>query len=114
MADHATIERRSLELHRLVAARLPAEPQLLQRAQERLERWLGLGTLHPAIAAEWRTLLRLGPDAVAVAIVEDSERMRDLRQSSPLACEVPNAERLAVIRAFPTVGGLLDVARARA
>jgi hypothetical protein len=48
----------------------------------------------------WRTLVEQGPEAVMRALVAESEDAVELRQNSPFAGVLSQAERLAIIRAF--------------
>jgi hypothetical protein len=59
MRSHDWIDRRSLALHEAVAAKLQANPQLLNVARENLERWLNAAPRPPLI--EWRHLLDTTP-----------------------------------------------------
>ncbi len=97
---HRTAERRSLAQHRLVAERL--DDELLDRARERVERWLAEGgPVHPVWAQRWRELLDRPAREVAAAICTDDEAGRDLRQTSPFAGALTHAERWAIIRTVP-------------
>ena len=93
---HATAERRSLAYHREVAQWLDSE--LVERARRAVERRRADGTLAKPYADGWLELLDLGPARLAAAIVEDDERMRDLRQCSPFAGVLEARERWAIIR----------------
>jgi len=96
---HRTAELRSIELHRLVAEHLRTKPELLERARERVARWVeDGGPVPPSAASRWRTLLGRPLTAICAALVEDSEEMRDLRQNSPFAGALSQDERSKVIR----------------
>src|SRR3954471_4166749 len=95
---HRTAELRSIEIHRLVAERL--NDALLAGAHKRVEGWLAddAGTVPRVYASAWLELL-LGPRVeLQDALVEDSQRMRDLRQNTPFAGVLADEERLAIIR----------------
>ncbi len=84
-------------MHRLVAERL--DDKLLARARERLEGWLAEGRPAPeATVRAWLELLDSTPGELGARLVEDSERMRDLRQSTPFAGAVAPQERWRIIR----------------
>lgn len=93
MDGHRTAERRSLAYHREVARRLEAHPELLEAARAHLER----------VPSHWRaawTALLAGPLATLTSrLVEDSEQMRDLRQTTPFTGILTPAERWAIWRA---------------
>jgi hypothetical protein len=90
---HRLAEARSLAAHRVIAARLLADPALLEQARARVEAWLieRRGTHH--YAEDWRELLAGDVESVARAIAEDSERGRTLRQSTPFAGVLDARER---------------------
>lgn len=94
---HRLAEARSLAAHRVIAERLTRSPELLDMARARVEGWLRESSSirpHGKIWAEaWRELLAGEPGAVARAIVDDSERGRALRQSTPFAGALDPRER---------------------
>ena len=90
---HRIAEERSLALHRLVAERIAADPSLIERAVRRVEASRANGVLHPAYAEEWLRLLRGPLDSLRSLLVEDSERARALRQTSPFSFVVSPPER---------------------
>lgn len=96
--DHASAERRSLELHRLVAERLRRDPALLEPARSRVRLWLRDATVSRHWAEAWAALLaRPLPDILAV-LVDPGQRARDLRQSSPFAGVLSPRERWDALR----------------
>jgi len=92
---------RSLWLHRAVAGRLARDPEgVLLRAHRNLDR---LERTHPTgmsarWLARWRSLLDQGPEAVMRVLAAESAEADELRQNSPFAGVLPDAERLAVLR----------------
>ena len=50
--------------------------------------------------ARWRILVEEGPEAVMRALVAESDHAVELRQNSPFAGVLSQAERLAILRAF--------------
>jgi hypothetical protein len=100
-SDHRIAEAKSLALHVLAARRIRADPQLLVRARATLGRWLArYGDRPPAALAEWRDLLEQPWPVVAARATELSEEGARLRQSSPLATLLPEAQRRRVREAF--------------
>jgi excisionase family DNA binding protein len=93
---------RSLWLHRAVAGRLARDPErVLRRARRNLDRLEGA---HPTgmsrrWLARWRALVEQGPEAVMRALVAESEEADELRQNSPFAGVLSEAERLAILQA---------------
>ena len=98
MSPHRQAELRSLALHAHVAAEL--DPSMVQRARARVEAWSSDGRLHPIYAERWRTWLALPLDELRAALVEDSERAHDLRQTSPFAGEIPARTRWEILRSL--------------
>ena len=96
MRSHEWIDQRSLALHEAVAARLEAQPQLLEVARANLNRWLAA---RPAAALrEWQRLLDSLPLPQLVQLLRspEEEAVR-LRQSSPFAGILSPAERQAIL-----------------
>jgi hypothetical protein len=100
-SEHRVADAKSLALHVLAARRIAADPRLLARARATLARWLErYGERPPAALAEWRDLLEEPWPVVAVRATELSEDGARLRQSSPLATLLSDAERRRVHEAF--------------
>lgn len=89
---------RSLALHREVALRLRQNPELLDRARERVQGWLRSGLVDRAWAEEWRRVLDGKPEEVAEILVEPSQRAHDLRQNSPFAGVLSPRTRWEILR----------------
>lgn len=100
-SDHRIAEARSLALHVLAARHIAADPRLLERARATLQRWLARhGDRAPAALREWQALLERPWQEVAARATELSEDAARLRQSSPLATLLTEAERRRVHDAF--------------
>jgi hypothetical protein len=99
-SDHRIAEAKSLALHVLAARRLSADPRLLARARTTVERWLSRSVRPPAALLEWKALLERPWQEVAALATELSEDGARLRQSSPLATLLSDAERRRVHDAF--------------
>lgn len=96
---HRVNELRSIELHRRVAELLTDD--VVSAAHRRASTWVSDGGPVPRDAAEaWLELLAGPRQRLVDALIEDSERMRDLRQNTPFAGVVPNAERWEIVRAI--------------
>ena len=92
------IESRSLTLHRAVAARLLADPQLWVQARQRLAEWRSEGLRHSFFLSAWDGLVDAPVEQVAVAIVDPGEHGQRLRRASPFAFVLGSAERWRVWR----------------
>lgn len=97
---HQNLDRRSLEMHRLVAEKIRRDPTLLGRAAEILARWR-VGQRTPSESAPyldtWQRLLDAGMEACLAVATEDSQHATALRQSSPLSCLLEPDERLSFL-----------------
>jgi hypothetical protein len=82
---HRRAEARSLALHREVARRILERPELLGPVRARVNGWLRDGTVARAYAEAWREILSRDLDQLLEAVVDPSERGRDLRQCTPFA-----------------------------
>jgi hypothetical protein len=88
-------ELRALAFHRALARRL--RRSMVDEALHRIWTWRAEGKIDPHYADEWERLLR-GPVAdVRAAITADSPAGRDLRQNSPFAGMLSEAERRKVL-----------------
>jgi hypothetical protein len=94
---------KALWLHHAVAGRLVADPEeVLAKAASNLDR---LKQVHPrGMAAmwlhRWQAVLDAGAEAVLASLTSRDPGAVELRQSSPFAGVLPEAERRAVLAAF--------------
>lgn len=86
-----------------MAAKLEADPTLLEVARTNLSRWLQLS---PAAALiEWHDLLQVKSVPQVIALLRSTdEESRRLRQSSPFAGVLTPAERDAILRQYESTG----------
>jgi len=99
-SDHDRLDERSLALHRLVAEKVRAASDLLDKARENLRRWEALdGYVSPALA-EWTRILAAPANQIVALLVERSERGTRLRQSSPFAGILTQQERRAIYESY--------------
>ena len=99
MRSHERIDQRSLALHEAVAARLEAQPQLLEVARANLERWLAAKPA--ATLREWQRLLDSLPLPQLLQLLRSPEEEEArLRQSSPFAGILSPAERQAILARY--------------
>jgi len=102
MRSHEWIDERSLALDRQVAAKLQADPSLLGRARNTLERWLAQrpGAM-PPVLREWQEILSSWPlERILQLLVSADENTRRLRQSSPFCGILSPEERLAIFKEY--------------
>jgi len=97
---HARVDARSLAMHRAIAEKLRVRPELMDVAFDNLRRWAeGAGRSQPYLDA-WDKLLSRPLGEVLALIVEDSEAMRAMRQTSPFAGVLSPKERWEIYDAF--------------
>jgi len=93
-------DRRSLALHRAVAAKLIADPdRLLSLARDNLDR---LRAVHDDGSADryfaaWAALLDGPLDALLEVLTSERQHARDLRQTSPFAGALADVERQRIL-----------------
>ena len=88
---HERAERRSLAYHRALAKQL--RRPMADEALRVLWTWREQGRIADRYADEWEDLLQRPVREIARVIGEDSQRGRDLRQNSPFAGLLSEAER---------------------
>jgi hypothetical protein len=97
---HQRIDRRSVALHRAIAEKLRTDPTLLKIAGDNLDRWSTPGSRSQRYWDAWRDNLNRPLSDILDLIVEESERMTELRQSTPFAGVLEPAERWAIYERF--------------
>jgi hypothetical protein len=98
---HRQIEARSLALHAAIVRKIERDPQLLEIANRNLERWSARSPDElPVWLTEWREWLRRPWPELAAILTEPSEDGARLRQSSPFAGILTDAERARIYEAF--------------
>jgi hypothetical protein len=97
MTEHDRAAQVSVALHREVARRLRDDPSLVAGALRRVRGWSD--GVHEHYRRGWEQLLAGPLDELCALLVEDSERARDLRQTSPFAGVLDAATRWRIWRA---------------
>lgn len=104
MASIASVPSRidygSLALHSLVAAKVQAAPNLLNKAKETWRRWRNINGSNSPALAEWAEILCTPATQIAALLKERSERATGLRQSSSFAGILSDAERDAIYESY--------------
>ena len=98
MDPHRLSEERSVAYHRAIAERLRREPEVLERARQRVQGWLATGETAPFYARKWAEILAGEPNSVAAFLVERSELADELRSSTPFAGALKPHERWRIWR----------------
>jgi hypothetical protein len=101
LRGHERLDQRSLALHRAIAEKLRAHPELIAIAKENLERWSATEDPRSRRYSEaWQEILNLPMTEILRLITEESERMTAMRQATPFAGVLDPAERWAVYDQF--------------
>lgn len=99
---HGVHDVRSRVMHAIIAERARDDPGVLARAHARVAEWQRSGApMSNEWVEAWSELLAQPDDVVIERLADDTPEMRDLRQSSPFAGALSEAERRGVIRALP-------------
>lgn len=102
MRTHQEIDERSLALASAIVERIDSDPRRrgLDHARQVCERW---SRQSPATDIRtWRAILACEWPAIRLHLLEDSERGRRLRQSSPFCGILTPRERWTIYRRFRT------------
>lgn len=92
---HRVADLHSLAYHQAVAARL--QRPMVEEARRKLGRWEEERKIDPHHAQAWREVFALPMEGLRKAITADDEAGRDLRQNSPLAGLLTEAERRRIL-----------------
>jgi hypothetical protein len=84
---------RSLEMHRLIATKLEADPSLLERARSNISRWKNQRGMRPAYL-EWEEILSSGMDRILRVLTSEDQASARLRSSTPFTGILSDAERI--------------------
>ncbi len=98
-SGHDLVDRRSLAFHRLIAAKIEAEPQLIGVASRNIDRWKQQGRSESYLS-EWESVLRKGVGEVVSVLRSAGQRAKRLRQSSPFVGILAQEERDGILRAY--------------
>lgn len=101
-SDHSRLDERSLAMHQRIAAKVLADPALLDKARENVRRWQASEGSPKLALAEWEQILNSPVNQVAQFLAERSERATRLRQSSPFAGILSEAERRTIYESYST------------
>lgn len=95
---HRLAEERSVAYHRVIAERLRHQPEILEKARQRVATWMTSGENAPFYARKWAEILARDASAIAAFLVERNELADELRQSSPFAGALRPQERWRIWR----------------
>jgi hypothetical protein len=101
-SDHSRLDARSFALHSLVAKKLVSDPSLLEVARDNVLRWQAINDTVSIALTEWEQILAGQLDDIIALLVDHSEHATRLRQSSPFAGVLTDAERKAIYESYST------------
>ena len=106
--DHRRIEERSLALHREIGAKIQQNPFLLVEVRQRLEKAVESERYSESVKdalREWVGILDQKPvNEILELLTDPGEEATRLRQSSPFAGILSEAERRRVFNRFYEIG----------
>ena len=94
--SHARAHARSLAYHRALARKL--RKSMVEEAKHVLFRWRVEGKIDAHYAEQWERVLNQPMAEIRKAIVEEGQGADDLRQNSPLAGLLSEAERRRIVK----------------
>ena len=100
LRGHQRIDQRSLAMHRAIAEKLRTNPGLMDIARDNLLRWSAARGHSQPYWDAWREILNRPLPEILDLLVEETERMTALRQTSPFAGVLEPAERWAIYAQF--------------
>ena len=101
-SDHARLDQRSLALHRLVAKKITADASLIEFARQNVKRWQAASDSASPALTEWEQILGKPLGEIVAFLTERSEHATRLRQSSPFAGILTEAERSSIYESYST------------
>jgi hypothetical protein len=111
---HEVLEDRSLEMDRVIADKIRANPKLVRIALANIERWLAnpdYSESNQQAVLEWKRIIENSSlDALLTLLQSSSEEARRLRQSSPFCGILTAEERAAILRKYEALRGRAHLA----
>ena len=90
---------------RAIAEKIRRKPARFRIAKQNLARWKKIRKPWPRALREWEEILeRHSTEEVLAILTEDSEEGQRLRQSDPFCGILSEAERLAILERYETIG----------
>jgi hypothetical protein len=96
----ANLDRRSLELHRLIAHRVQSDPSALRRAAKNILRWRSIDPRGCPGWDEWERILDAGLAAAVEAMLDPGERGQYLRSCTPFTRVLSPRERAEFLKSW--------------
>jgi|ERR1051325_8836774 hypothetical protein len=104
LRDHSLLVVRSRALHRAVAEKIRAHPELLAVARQNVERWIAEEQKHGGVSPgllEWQRILStLAVEEILELLCEETDEADRLRHSTPFCGILTEPEREAIYRHY--------------
>ena len=100
---HDVLDERALEMDRVIARVLRAEPEKLDLAAQWIQRFLDdpdYSEQNKQALSEWMEIIQQGLPRVLEALADFSEEGRRMRQNSPFAVLMPQDERTRILAEY--------------
>lgn len=99
---HNIIDKRSLELHRLVVRKMEENPErVIHAALKNINRWMRTPNIPETLLLEWKKiLLQRNKQEIRRILLSRSGRSQQLRQATPFCGVLSNHERLQIFRKY--------------
>ena len=98
MDPHQLSQERSIAYHRVIAERMLRQPEIREKALQRVQSWMASGAEVPFYARRWAEILAGDLSSIAAFLTDRSELAFELRQSSPFAGVLTPQERWKIWR----------------
>lgn len=98
MDPHRLSEERSIAYHRVIAERMLRQPEIREKALQRVQTWMASAAEAPFYARKWAEILTGDLSSIAAFLTARSELAFELRQSSPFAGVLTPEERWRIWR----------------
>ena len=99
---HRELELRSIQLHRAVALKIALEPAIIESTKNEISTLILKHQESTKYFLKWLDILSHSLSFIQEKLVEDSEEMATLRQSSPFAGVLNPRERWEIYETFRT------------
>lgn len=94
-------DKRSLEWHKVVLGSIAENPCLLDRALLNVQHWKSMGHRPDRLYLdEWERAIHSGVEQVKALALREDEYANTLRQCSPIATLLPQAQRWSFIKSY--------------
>jgi hypothetical protein len=100
--DHKTIDKRSLELHKMVVQKMERHPdKVIHAALENISRWQKIPDIPENLLLKWKNILiHKKCCEIKKLLLSRSDESQQLRQSTPFCGILSEKERMKIFRKY--------------